>query len=50
MRERSENVHEKINGKFLGTFKGKEEERKLKVDENTGNIKFKISIRIENSY
>ncbi|CAF3276575.1 unnamed protein product, partial [Rotaria sp. Silwood2] len=34
MRERSENVHEKVNEKFIGTFKGIEEERKIKIDEN----------------
>jgi hypothetical protein len=40
MRQRSEDVHAKINEKFLGTFKGTEEERKLKVDETTGKIQF----------
>ncbi len=38
MRQRSEDVHAKINEKFLGTFKGTEEERKLKVDETIGKI------------
>ena len=38
MRERSENVHVKINEKLIGTFKGTEEERKVKVDENTGKL------------
>jgi hypothetical protein len=38
MRERSENVHEKINEKFISTFKGTQEERQIKIDENTGNI------------
>lgn len=36
MRERSENVHAKINEKHLGTFKGTEEERNIKIDETTG--------------
>jgi len=35
MRQRSENVHAKVNEKFLGTFKGTEEERKIKIDETT---------------
>ncbi|CAF3664314.1 unnamed protein product [Rotaria sordida] len=34
MRERSENVHAKVNEKLIGTFKGIEEERKIKIDEN----------------
>ena len=38
MRERSENVHAKINEKFIGQFKGTEEERKVKVDETTGKF------------
>jgi hypothetical protein len=38
MRERSENVHVKINEKLIGTFKGTEEVRKVKVDENTGKL------------
>lgn len=37
MRERSENVHEKVNEKFIGQFKGTEEERQVKIDEITGN-------------
>ena len=39
MRERSENIHRKANEKLIGTFKGKEEERTLTVDENTGKTK-----------
>jgi len=35
MRERSEGLHEKINVKLTGTFKGTEEERKIKIDETT---------------
>ncbi|UJR31672.1 hypothetical protein I4U23_019153 [Adineta vaga] len=35
MRERSENVHSKINEKLIGTFKGIEEERQIKIDDNT---------------
>ncbi len=38
MRQRSENVHAKGNEKYLGTFKGTEEERNIKIDENTGKI------------
>ncbi len=38
MRERSENVSAKINEKLIGTFKGTEEEKLIKVDENTGNL------------
>jgi len=35
MRQRSENLYQKANEKLIGTFKGTEEERKVKVDENT---------------
>jgi acetyl esterase len=35
MRERSENIHMKINEKLSATFKGTEEERQIKVDETT---------------
>ncbi len=38
MRERSENIHMKINEKLSATFKGTEEERQIKVDETTGKI------------
>ncbi len=38
MREQNENMHAKINEKLIGTFQGTEEERKIKVDETTGNI------------
>jgi acetyl esterase/lipase len=38
MRQRNENMHAKINEKLIGTFKGTEEERKIKVDDTTGNI------------
>ncbi len=38
MRERSENIFMKVNEKLIGTFKGTEEERQIKVDENTGKI------------
>ena len=38
MRERSENVHGKINETLIGTFKGIEEERQMKIDENTGKV------------
>jgi hypothetical protein len=38
MRQRNENMHAKINENLIGTFQGTEEERKIKVDDNTGNI------------
>ncbi len=38
MRERSENVSAKINEKLIGTFQGTEEEKLIKMDENTGNL------------
>jgi hypothetical protein len=31
-----ENINAKVNAKLIGTFKGTEEERKIKVDGNTG--------------
>jgi hypothetical protein len=31
-----ENINAKVNEKLIGTFKGTEEERKIKVDGNTG--------------
>ena len=40
MRQRSENIHGKINEKFLAAFKGTEEDRKVKIDENTGKVSF----------
>ncbi len=36
MRQQSEDLHQKANEKLIGTFKGIEEERKVKVDDNTG--------------
>ena len=36
MRERSEGIHAKANEKLLQTFKGTEEERKVKIDDTTG--------------
>jgi hypothetical protein len=45
MRERSENIHGKINEKLVGTFKGIEEERFIKVDANTGSILLRSSER-----
>lgn len=36
MRERSENVHEKVNEKLIGTFKGTEQEKFVKVNDETG--------------
>jgi len=50
MRERSENISAKINEKLIGTFQGTEEERKIKVDETTGNISISNkSILMKNS-
>ncbi len=49
-RERSENVSAKINEKLIGTFKGTEEERQVKIDETTGNISILTkSILMKNS-
>ncbi len=36
MRERAESLHEKINEKLIGTFKGKTEEKNVQINENTG--------------
>lgn len=36
MRQRSEDVHGKINEKLLGQFQGVEEERQIRIDETTG--------------
>jgi hypothetical protein len=36
MRERSEALYEEINKNLIGTFKGKEEEKKVKINENIG--------------
>ena len=47
MRERTQAMHEKINEKFIGTFRGKIEERKVSIDRTTGRIDegfFPISI------
>jgi hypothetical protein len=38
IRKRAEALHEKVNEKLIGTFKGKEEEKKVKINENTGRI------------
>lgn len=43
MRERSENIHAKGNEKLIGTFKGTEEERTLKIDDTTGRKHFQIN-------
>jgi hypothetical protein len=45
MREGSENISLKANEKLIGTFKGIEEERKIKVDENTGKTELKSANR-----
>ena len=37
MRARSVDVHAKINEKLIGTFKGTEEERLVKISDDTGN-------------
>jgi hypothetical protein len=50
MRERSENINEKVNQKFIGTFQGTEEERQVKIDETTGIISISNqSILMKNS-
>lgn len=46
MRQRCENIHAKANEKLFGTFKGTEEERKIKVDENTGKISFRNKLKL----
>jgi hypothetical protein len=38
MRERAEVIHNKVNEKLIGTFKGKEEEKKVTINGNTGRI------------
>ena len=38
MRERAEVLHNKVNEKLIGTFKGKEEEKKVTINGNTGRI------------
>jgi acetyl esterase/lipase len=38
IRNRAEGLHEKINEKLIGTFKGKEEEKEVKINGNTGKI------------
>lgn len=35
MRQRSEDIHAKVNEKFIGQFKGTEEEKRLQIDETT---------------
>ncbi|CAF4507009.1 unnamed protein product, partial [Rotaria sp. Silwood2] len=35
MRDRAEALHKKINEKFIGTFKGIEEEKNIKINNNT---------------
>ena len=42
MRERSENIHVKINEQLLGTFQGTQEERTVKVNDGTGRIDFEF--------
>ena len=43
MRERSENIHVKINEQLLGTFQGTQEERTVKVSDGTGRIDFEFN-------
>jgi hypothetical protein len=38
IRKRTQALHEKVNEKLIGTFKGKEEEKKVKIYGNTGKI------------
>ena len=38
MRIRGENVHRTINEQLIGTFKGTEQEKTVKVDDGTGII------------
>jgi len=38
MRERSESLHEKINEKLIGIFKGKLEEKIVQISDKTGRI------------
>ncbi len=38
MRERAEALQKKINEKLIGSFKGKEEEKNVRIDGNTGTI------------
>ena len=45
IRERCVDVNLKANEKLIGTFKGIEEERKIKVDENTGKPELKFANR-----
>ena len=42
MRERSENIHLKINEQLLGTFQGTQEERTVKVNDGTGRFGFEF--------
>lgn len=49
MRERSEAMHEKINEKFIGTFRGKIEQRKVPIDQQTGSI-FQDEILVKDEY
>ena len=36
MRQRSEDVHAKVNEKLIGQFQGVKEERQIRIDETTG--------------
>ena len=47
MRERSEGIHAKANEKLLQTFKGTEEERKVKIDDTTGREYFEINSSLD---
>jgi hypothetical protein len=38
VRARSEGAHQALNQKLIGTFKGTEQERHVKLDDQTGNI------------
>ena len=42
MRERTEALHKKINEKLIGTFKGQEIEKKVKITGNTGRSQIRF--------
>ena len=40
MRQRSNNVHAKVNEALIGTFKGIEQEKAVKINDQTGMIRY----------
>lgn len=51
IRERSEALHKKVNENLIGTFKGKEEEKTIRINSTTGRILItKIFIAIFNEW